>query len=540
MATKSVIDSLIVELALDPSKFTRGQREALDQLRKFEDQSVRSGNEIERRGKRMTELLGSFRREFLSTLGVFLGGRSAKEALNYMTSLDAATGRLAHSMAMNVTELSAWQGAIKQAGGNAEGASAALSGLSSEVSRFLLTGQTSMLPVLSRLNISLYDQNRNLKTASQLWLDIAGAVEGMDPRQATAFLQMIPGANESMIQFALRGREAMQAYIEAARQAGTTTQQSAEIAENYVRVTNSLSTAADNLLRVLTVLIGPAVTSVLDKLGKLFQGWATSPDSAAGKEIDETSRHKAMKRFGSPRQFMKNWFGWLFTDKDLDSIYGPPGADEAEAGKAALKSQMRARAAAAALPSPGLAGATGKGYSVPIAQVEQMIMEEARKRGIDPNVALSVARSEGMYSYKSTVPGEESYGPYQLYFGSRGGGGLGPEFTRRTGIDPRTQRDEGSIRAQIQFSLDKAAQGGWGPWHGWKGLPRAGLPSAPQPGLGMGGAIGAGSAGATTTVNVNEININAPNAKDSKDIAATIVPSLRERMMVGGADRGQR
>ena len=100
------------------------------------------------------------------------------------------------------------------------------------------------------------------------------------------------------------------------------------------------------------------------------------------------------------------------------------------------------------------------------------IREAAVKRGINPDIAVQVAMSEGLKAnpadgWQSNVmrngKREESYGPFQLYMG----GGLGNEFQKATGLDPR---NPGTVNSQIDFALDKARQGGWGPWNGAKAI----------------------------------------------------------------------
>lgn len=113
-------------------------------------------------------------------------------------------------------------------------------------------------------------------------------------------------------------------------------------------------------------------------------------------------------------------------------------------------------------------------------EVSGYISQAAAARGIDPNVALRVANSEGLRSYVGDD--NSSFGPYQLHYGgvAKGGNavpGLGDEFTKSTGLDAR---DPQTWRQQVDFSLDRAKQGGWGPWHGWKGDPMAGI-GQPQP-----------------------------------------------------------
>jgi hypothetical protein len=113
------------------------------------------------------------------------------------------------------------------------------------------------------------------------------------------------------------------------------------------------------------------------------------------------------------------------------------------------------------------AGASGASGAAPadVAGLEGYIREAAQKRGIDPEIAVKVARSEGLAPgvWQSNVvkngKRETSYGPYQLLVG----GGLGDKFQKIYGKSPA---DPSTVQQQIDFALDEAAQGGWGPWYG--------------------------------------------------------------------------
>jgi hypothetical protein len=112
-------------------------------------------------------------------------------------------------------------------------------------------------------------------------------------------------------------------------------------------------------------------------------------------------------------------------------------------------------------------------------EVGKYIVQAAQARGIDPNVALQVWRSEGKGGYVGD--NGSSFGPLQLHYGgvAKGGNsvpGLGDEFTKQTGLDAR---NPDTWKQQIDFSLDKAKTGGWTPWHGWKGDPMAGIGGQP-------------------------------------------------------------
>lgn len=116
----------------------------------------------------------------------------------------------------------------------------------------------------------------------------------------------------------------------------------------------------------------------------------------------------------------------------------------------------------------------------------EYIRQAAIARGIDPDIAVRVAESEGLNAdpaegWQSQVVRdgrrEESYGPFQLFLG----GGLGNVFMEQTGLDPR---DPSTVREQIDFALDQAADVGWGPWYGAARVgigEREGLPGPNQP-----------------------------------------------------------
>lgn len=518
----TVIDELVISLSLDADKFSDDQRKAINALRGFQDAAHRGANEAESNTKKMGNAISDLKREALGLVSVFLGGRGVKEFFGYVTNLDAATGRLSKTMSTNVEEVSAWQGAVKQAGGSAEGASSALAGLSGEMSTFQLTGQSAMLPVLTRLGVSLYDQQGKLKTSTQMWLELADSVKGMDPRQAQAFLQMIPGANQDMINFALLGRGAMEAYVGAARQAGVTTKESAEAAAAYQRQIELLDASATSLGRTLTTMLAPALTGIMDIWQKTISG------SDSGKSLFRIAPN-------SGADAVRRWWngdGTLVDNLKNSNLPGGTGTGNAMGtARANLAAGLRSQAA-----PPAASGPIAPGYKTPIANVEAMIRKYALENRLDPEVMLTTARNEGLFNYKSTIPGEDSTGPFQFFHG----GGLGNEFKKKTGLDAH---NPDTVEEQIKFTMAHVAKNGLGAFHGWKGLPYAanlgGRPGAGAAARGMPSEAGGGGNTSTATVQIGTVQVNAPNAKDATGIAQEIGPALSRAVTAGAANFGQ-
>lgn len=130
-------------------------------------------------------------------------------------------------------------------------------------------------------------------------------------------------------------------------------------------------------------------------------------------------------------------------------------------------------------------------------EMVQYIRQVAVANGIDPDIAVRVAASEGLNAdprdgWQSNVMQngrrERSYGPYQLYVG----GGLGNEFIDETGLDPS---DPSTWREQVDFALGEARTTGWSPWYGAARVgisDSEGLGGAPRPQAALGDDRGAG------------------------------------------------
>lgn len=122
-----------------------------------------------------------------------------------------------------------------------------------------------------------------------------------------------------------------------------------------------------------------------------------------------------------------------------------------------------------------------------VSEMEAYIVQAAQAAGIDPQIALKVAKSEGLKEgvWQSEVVKdgvrEPSYGPFQLYMG----GGLGNRFESKYGVSPADPR---TWKQQIDFALAEAKKGGWSPWYGarnagignYEGLRNVQAPQAPQ------------------------------------------------------------
>lgn len=159
--------------------------------------------------------------------------------------------------------------------------------------------------------------------------------------------------------------------------------------------------------------------------------------------------------------------------KSLDSLFGQIGNALASAlmpGGSTSTSPVGAVASAASSFAAPVGAVTRSALpaSMPTGEIASYIAKAAAARGIDPSVALRVAKSEGglkswnlQSQYVKNGVQEPSFGPFQLYKG----GGLGNDFMKKTGMDPALAQNG---PAGVDFALDHASKNGWGAWYGAK------------------------------------------------------------------------
>jgi hypothetical protein len=108
-----------------------------------------------------------------------------------------------------------------------------------------------------------------------------------------------------------------------------------------------------------------------------------------------------------------------------------------------------------------------------IGDIASYIYSRAQEIGVDPNLALGIARYEGLNPNTIGSPtfGNRdargySFGPFQLFSGSPdpskiAPGGMAYEFQQKYGAAPSRE----NWQQQVDFSLERLKSGGTGPWY---------------------------------------------------------------------------
>lgn len=462
----TVIDSFVVEVGLDPKNLTKGQREAVDSFSKTKEEALKGAKDIEASSKRGKEALGAMRTTALELFAAFAGGKGVANFVGGLTSADAALGRLNRSIGVSASDINKWQGAARIFGGTAEGMATSFTTISDAFAGWkvgVVSPLIADLRAISAAGGKIIDVNKGVE---QSYLDLADNLKAIhDKDQALAgFLGRRIGLDPALFDILIRGAKGAKEVLDYVMKIGVATKDDTDAFGELEKRMSQMVVKAESLGR--KVLGGD--DGFAENIIRLADWLNESPGDALS---------------------------------DAAKFWGPGGGAW----------NKKAKGSTSSTPSRLFSETKSSGGFTSQAEKEAFIREEARKRGIDPDVAMRVAKSEGFSDYsgdRDATGKATSFGAFQLHYpgvGRNTADGLGAAFTKKTGLDAR---DPATEREQIKFALDEARRGGWGPWHGWKGPAFAGI----------GAASGGGGSTSTSEIIINgPININAgPNADGTK------------------------
>ena len=465
----TVLDSFVLEIGMDPKNFTKGQQEAYDALKKTQDQALRGGKDIEESSKKSMNALGGIKTQALELFAVFTGGKGLIQFAQDTVRTNSQLGRLERNLNISASTMSKWQGVARIFGGDAATMAQTFTTMTDAVEGFKIGAISPLIAeyrALSAAGGTVIDINKGI---DQTLLDIASnlaAVNAKNPALAGTLGRRL-GIDPGLYDILVKGPAEVQKMLDKMAQLEPVTKKVTDAAGELERRWNNIGNKAESFGRKIL-------------------------NSGLGEKVGETADILNL----TPSQIWENltttgtWLG-----KSPASML-PKNAAPAPSG--AFKSQ---------------------------ADKEAFIRSEAAKRGIDPDVAMKVAKSEGF----SDPVGDNgtSFGAYQLHVTPGGRGrAVGDQFREQTGLDPSDRANEART---IQFALDNAKKNGWGDYHG-----------AQRVGIGNWAGIGKGGGSTTTTeVNINgPININAGPGADGKKMANDFTSTLKTQSFAAQANQG--
>lgn len=457
-----IVDSLVVELGLDPTKFNKGQQQALQSFKQTQDVALKGAKDIEFQSGKTTEAIGGIRSATLGMFAAITGATGLVQFAAQSIHAGAAVGRLSRNIGVSVDVISRFQGLAQVFGGSAEGMASSFTQISDALEGWKIgdvKGIVADFRALGSAGGTIIDINKGVE---QTFLDIAKNLKVLHDRDPALGgywqrrLGLDPGLYDAMIQ-------KNETFAEQLRKIRGLTDEEADAAGRAERQWNKL-------------------VQTVTKVGQNFI-------------LDQVQ--KTIDDINDPKTIL----GMVFGSKKGGSAEATTASTEgAPAGAGAFNSQV---------------------------EKEAFIRQSAVKAGINPDVAMAVARSEGFSSFLGD--NGTSGGAFQLHVTPGGRGhAVGDEFKRLTGLDPLDPKNE---HESVMFAMEWAKRHGWGDFHG----------AANGAHLSAWDGIG-GNNHSTTTSSVTvtgPINVYPPPGTDGGAMAGKFVDTLKRQSYAAQANDGQ-
>lgn len=268
MAT--VIDSLVVTLGLDTKNFTAGQRQAIQQLQKFEQESSRSTKRGEESAQRQLNFLSKIRNEAVGLVGALAGAYGIKQFVTSIVSGDAAVSRFSRTTKIAATDIAAFETALRLAGAPAGAGITALDTFTNLLQQYKqnLPGGAKLIEFYGRLSKAsggvIIDPEAPALEQFRKITEAINKIEKVAPGSGASILQQY-GFSQDLAAALLKGVDAMDALIARARHLNNFTDKSAADAERMQAAFVAISKLIEGFGRSAINATGPEALSSYER-----------------------------------------------------------------------------------------------------------------------------------------------------------------------------------------------------------------------------------------------------------------------------------
>ncbi len=272
----TIIDSLVVQLGLDPANYVKKSKE-IEKSSKQTEKSIKDVTVASRDTTKGFNEAASSAAGFLAVIG---GSFALKALVTDFATTNSAIARFSQNIGQSATTVSAWGNAAELVGGSASGLQASMQALSATQSNFVLKGETGMIPFFSRMGVALFDAGMKARSADAIYMDLAKSMEErigkgtMSRPQANNYLLQM-GIDQGTVNLILGGSKALSEAIKKQKEYNALT---AEQAAQAVKLNNSIIELKQNFESFGRVVIGEA-QPILDFMNK-FADWLNKSDTS--------------------------------------------------------------------------------------------------------------------------------------------------------------------------------------------------------------------------------------------------------------------
>lgn len=259
----SVLETLTLVFTLDDKDLKKNA----DSAKKTIDGTAKSMENLsDVASTKVTQSLKSVGKELASVFVGFLAIRNLISNVKSATAYASSLGVLADSLNLNVESLDAWGQAVTKSGGTAEAFFETTKQLSTEISKFAVTGGSTIAPFFQLLGVRLLDANGKARDMFKILPELANAFQRVGKVRALELGKSI-GLDVGTILTLQRGGKEVEALVKRQKELGVVTEKDTEVAWEF----NAAWMDLQHSFRILYTSIGSAVLPALTSVVNGFQ-----------------------------------------------------------------------------------------------------------------------------------------------------------------------------------------------------------------------------------------------------------------------------
>lgn len=198
---ENIVESIIVKLGLDGSQYNREADKAVGKNKKLTE-SVSETDKV----------VGNVTKTLARWFSVAAAATGLIKLVDQVQQLNDELYFLERNLGMSSQTIKNWQGAASAMGGSAQGMTESMKSLNMGMNDFVVIGDTTLLPFMNALGVSMVDTQGHLRKTDDVMLDLADSFSKMDREQAFSIASKM-GIDEGTFNTLVQGRQEMEKMI---------------------------------------------------------------------------------------------------------------------------------------------------------------------------------------------------------------------------------------------------------------------------------------------------------------------------------------
>lgn len=198
---ENIVESIIVKLGLDGSQYNREADKAVGKNKRLTE-SVSETDKV----------VGNVTKTLARWFSVAAAATGLIKLVDQVQQLNNELYFLERNLGMSSQTIKNWQGAASAMGGSAQGMTESMKSLNMGMNDFVVMGDTTLLPFMNALGVSMVDTQGHLRKTDDVMLDLADSFSKMDREQAFSIASKM-GIDEGTFNTLVQGRQEMEKML---------------------------------------------------------------------------------------------------------------------------------------------------------------------------------------------------------------------------------------------------------------------------------------------------------------------------------------